>query len=471
MAFGGILLVLAILPFAAAGKKFSPIPTGDQSRYAMLAPLPIALLIFSPLRALLMRCRPPHAAGYGARWVLPVCMGISLVCGLQIPAVYVAERAEWIEHRSILHNALQSNAIRQSSVVILQNCRMTSQIVYGIYAFRSVFGDSSRLVTPAGPQNGQYFTPSEILMQLQRTTMLPNSLNLVNPSGQQILLGVHKNRAHESDWDIVQNYLRRVWFGDEKEVQDYLSNLTSLQTRILRVAKPLILASHDSTRNSPPNTDHIINSLGMQMIPIGSAFWVSKYETTQNQYLKLTGKNPSLFQDPARPVERVSWEEAVSFCQKLTEMEKAEGKLPEGFVYRLPTVAEFSGFNPTPTAPDAVLADATLYWQTQPVGSAEPNALGLCDTAGNVWEWTLDWGDKLHLMRLAVGGGFANSPFELALHPQRFQPMDFYTRSVIHRLFGPSRPDYPDQAFWDKGFRPVLAKPAPHFPETKGPVF
>lgn len=463
LAFGSGLFFLAILPYAAAGKNYSPVPVSDQSRYAILTPLPLAILILSGFRALLLR---KHASPL-ARWMIPLCIGISILFGIQIQNVYAAERAEWVEHRSILRNAAQSDAIRKSSIIILQNCKMTREAMYGIHAFHSVFGDTSRLATSAVPQNGQYFTPNEILMHLQRTTTLPNILNAINPAGQQILVGVQRNRKGESDWDIVKTYLKLKWSHDTAALENYLSNFTTLQFRILRTAKPLIPASQSPFKEPPSVKGLIINSLGMHMIPVAEGIWASQYETTQAQYFQLTQQNPSLFQDPLRPVERVSWHQAMDFCRRLSEMEHAAGKLPPGLVYRLPTEAEFHAFNHGKPPHDAVLAANTLYWQTQPVGSLEPNELGLYDTIGNVWEWTLDWGDRLHLEKLSSGGGFANSLFELAPHPQRFQPMDFYNRCVVKRLFGPSRPDYPDQKFWDRGFRPILAKPISPSAETK----
>ncbi len=459
VAFGAGLLFFAIFPYAAAGKTYEPVPVGDQSRYAILAGLPVAVLGFALLRAVLGARR---ANAGGSRWLMPGCLAVAVILGCQIPKVYLGERAEWILHRSILQHAVQSRDVQQSSVVILQNWRMTGQIVYGTYAFGSAFGDFRRLVTPAAPQNRESFSPMEVLMQIQRTTMPPNTFKDINPAGQQVLVVAERNAPTASEGDLVWRYLRLKWSGNTAAMHEFLAGLTTVRTRVLKPAQPLIPALAGAGEEMPLSGESFANSTGMQMVALSSGMWVARHETTQEQYQKVTGQNPSLFVDPRRPVERVSWEDAVGFCEKLNQAEKAAGRLPEGRVYRLPTVAEFEGFSANTALQNAVLAGAVGplgVWHTQPVGSRGANALGLCDTVGNVWEWTADWADKGRRMKVAAGGGFANSPPELALHPQRDQPMDFYTRSVVRRLFGPTRPDYPDQALWDRGFRVVLAQP------------
>ena len=95
------------------------------------------------------------------------------------------------------------------------------------------------------------------------------------------------------------------------------------------------------------------------------------------------------------PVESVNWGEATEFCQKLTAMERASGRLREGWEYRLPTVAqwEYACRAGTTTAysfgdDTSQLGDYAWYWdnsdrKTHAVGQKKPNVWGLRDMHGN----------------------------------------------------------------------------------------
>lgn len=451
--FGVLLLFLAIFPFAAAGKVFSPRPIGEPSRYTILTGLPFAILIFGVLRSVLM-----PKPGTTSRWLAPVCVALAVVLGCQIPPVYVAERVEWIFSRSILHNARKNNEVRNSSVIVLQNCGMTSEIIYGIYAFASVFGDFSRLVTPTVPQNRQFFTPSEIAMTLYRTTMLPNTFNSVSPAGQQVLLVAERNRGTETDWQLARTYLRLRLLGKPGDIDVFLERLTSLKTGILKPSTQMVPGLAALTAVTTEVADTVKNSVGMEMLPVAGDWRAAKTETTQAQFEAVMGSNPSLFRDPLRPVESVSWNEAVEFCRKISDIERKAGRLPEGFSFRLPTLKESELIAADTSLEQGILASDRTHWQTQQVASRKPNHLGLYDVVGNVWEWTADPAGKGNRMRLLFGGSFANYPGELVLHPNRNETMDFFSRVVVSRLHGPTRRDYPDQAFWDRGFRVVLAR-------------
>ncbi|MCA9449886.1 MAG: SUMF1/EgtB/PvdO family nonheme iron enzyme, partial [Candidatus Omnitrophica bacterium] len=68
-------------------------------------------------------------------------------------------------------------------------------------------------------------------------------------------------------------------------------------------------------------------------VELTQGFWMGKYEVTQEEFEKLKGVNPSRFSEVGKkaPVEQVSWAEAMDFCKLLTERERKEGKLPEGW--------------------------------------------------------------------------------------------------------------------------------------------
>ena len=141
-------------------------------------------------------------------------------------------------------------------------------------------------------------------------------------------------------------------------------------------------------------------------VRITRPFYLAIHEVTQAKYERVMGRNPSAFQgDPTRPVEQVSWHDAVEFCRRLGET--------EGRQYRLPTEAEWeyacrAGTTTRWHFGDDVSELDQYAWyrdnsdeRTHPVGQKKPNAWGLHDMGGNVWEWCADWFDEEY---------YANSP-------------------------------------------------------------
>ena len=145
-------------------------------------------------------------------------------------------------------------------------------------------------------------------------------------------------------------------------------------------------------------------------VTLTQGFWLGKHEVTQAQWEKVMGNNPSHFKGANLPVEKVSWNDAVSFCKKLTERERKAGHLPSGYAYQLPTEAQWEyacraetktayAFGDTITNEQANFSRFTLtntqardrQYIGKRVGSYPANEWGFHDMHGNVWEWCADW--------------------------------------------------------------------------------
>jgi formylglycine-generating enzyme required for sulfatase activity len=172
-------------------------------------------------------------------------------------------------------------------------------------------------------------------------------------------------------------------------------------------------------------------------------FDLGKFEVTQDQWVGVMNSNPSYHQKCGTcAVEMVSWNDVQEFIARLNK-HTSDGK------YRLPTEAEweyaaragkadrYSGVNDDP---DAVAWYTGNTNATHPVGTKAPNAFGLQDMSGNVWEWTADWydpgyyavspkddprGPEKGTRRVMRGGSYADQAFDQRVTYRNYLPPDY----------------------------------------------
>lgn len=163
---------------------------------------------------------------------------------------------------------------------------------------------------------------------------------------------------------------------------------------------PLLLSSFGANAADLPE---------MVTIP-GKNYEMGKHEVTQAEWRAVMGNNPSRFKECGDkcPVEQVSWNEVQEFLAKLNQK--------TGKQYRLPTVAEweyacYAGSKTDYCGGNDINKLAWYYdsssdnKQTHSVGQKQPNAYGLYDMSGNVWEWTADCYTAEDCTKRVVRGG------------------------------------------------------------------
>ncbi|BAZ25520.1 hypothetical protein NIES4073_64250 [Kalymmatonema gypsitolerans NIES-4073] len=194
--------------------------------------------------------------------------------------------------------------------------------------------------------------------------------------------------------EVVNRYSKQAKFFKEDLGNGVTLEMVSIPAGSFKMGSP----PGEKGRNENEGPQHTVN------VP---TFFLGKFEVTQEQYQQVMDKNPSTFKGAKRPVEQVSWNDTVEFCKKLSQK--------TGRIYRLPSEAEWEyacragtttpfHFGGTVTTELANYKGNDTYAsapkgkyqaQTTEVGSFPPNAFGLYDMHGNVWEWCADtWHDS-----------------------------------------------------------------------------
>jgi serine/threonine protein kinase len=257
------------------------------------------------------------------------------------------------------------------------------------------------------------------------------------------------------------------------------------------------LNSHDANtaesapapKTETPATAPGANSLGQRFVPVGDVefcIWQTRVQDfaafAQAFHLKsIDWRTPGFRQGPDHPVVKVTWQEAIAFCQWLTDKEHQAGVLPPNQFYRLPTDLEWSKAvglpeetGQTPEARDMDVPDVYPWgatWPpppgagnytgeetgsdveikgyndgfpwTSPVGSFKPNKFGLYDMGGNVWQWCMDSWNAESKAKVLRGASWYNGALKLSLlsscrvHAAPDSTTDNYGFRIIKTSKGP----------------------------------
>jgi formylglycine-generating enzyme required for sulfatase activity/predicted DNA-binding WGR domain protein len=184
----------------------------------------------------------------------------------------------------------------------------------------------------------------------------------------------------EKECEARSKALNKAWRKEED-----LGNGVSLEM--------ILIPAGNFKMGSPASEKGRYDNETQHEVTLTKPFYMGKYEVTQEQWEAVMGKNPSYSKNVKNPVTGVSWDDCQEFIKKLNGITKGK--------YRLPTEAEWEyacragtstaySFGVKITPKDANY-NGSKIWKPLPVGSYKPNAFGLYDMHGNIFEWCEDW--------------------------------------------------------------------------------
>ena len=234
----------------------------------------------------------------------------------------------------------------------------------------------------------------------------------------------------------------QTWHMDHRTAEKSADDVARCDTDMAKKLKPFMdsLPGYVKARTLGP----VIAASELVTIP-GKGYRMQRTEVTQLQWMIVMGKNPSKFRGSDRPVENVSWNDCQAFIRRASAM--------DGRRYRLPTKEEWrhacraggtdaSGWGRRANGECGPLKVMGWYDdnsgdETHPVAQKEPNAWGLYDMHGNVWEWCQDWKYNTGSHRVAMGGSWGIDGFYCSTWKENSGSLDYRSDTFGFRLVAP----------------------------------
>ena len=184
-----------------------------------------------------------------------------------------------------------------------------------------------------------------------------------------------------------------------------------------------------------PGGKFVMTKDGKKLAVSVSAFRMQRTEVTQLQWMIVMGNNPSHFVGPDRPVENVSWNDCQAFIKRASALDGVQYRLPKEveweFACRAGSTGEWGKRKNGEEGPLEVMGwyGENSRGSTHPVAQKEPNAWGLFDMHGNVWEWCVDLYEPGGFCRVNRGGSLASGADRCAAgYRDDYGPGDRYYR-------------------------------------------
>jgi len=299
------------------------------------------------------------------------------------------------------------------------------------------------------------------------------------------------NLTQVNSWHFQTNFVltsAQMQFCDSNQsaARFYRAFTQLLPTNVVPISNMVWISPGTFIMGSPTNEALRNSDETQHTVTLSRGFFMSKYLITQSDYMTLISTNPSFFttnngytQNLSRPVEEVSWINATNYCALLTQQEMLAGRLPAGWVYRLPTeseweyacragtltavyygnellsgMANFNGQLEYDASTGTINnPSGTFLSQTTVVGSYEANPWGLFDMCGNLYQWCEDLYGSYPTGSVTDPQG-ATTGTTRVLRNNGWNAAGQYCRSAQRDDFDPTG------TFANAGFRIVLA-PSP----------